>query len=259
MITVLTIAGSDSGGGAGIQADLHAITDHGLHGASAITAITAQHTRGVTRIDPVPVEGVLAQIEAVRDDLDVAAIKIGMLGGVDHVLAVASALADWTDRPPVVLDPVMVATSGDRLLDEAAVDALVGALVPLSTVVTPNVPEAAILAGVDGPVAEVAAALAGPRDVLLTGGDDPDTPDTVVDRWVRRDGQVVAFTGGRVAGGPFHGTGCTLSSALAARLARGEDLEIAIPGAIAYVRMRLETAWAVGRGSRVGGTLGAWV
>ena len=246
---VLSIAGSDSGGGAGIQADLAAFRDHRALGTTAITAVTAQHTRGVTRVDPVPVAGVVAQIEAVRSDLRVDAIKIGMLGHAACVEAVADALARWPDRPPVVLDPVMVATSGDRLLEPDAVAAIVARLLPLADLVTPNLPEAAILAGA---TADLGAAIRarGAQAVLVTGGDADG--DVVFDVLTAAHG-ARTWSLPRIAGGPFHGTGCTLSSAIAARLAHGVGLEDAVDGAIAYVRGRLETAFAPGSGARVPG------
>lgn len=252
---LLTVAGSDSGGGAGIQADLKAFWDHGFVGASAITAITAQNTQGVTRIDPVPVDGVRAQIDAIFDDMNVAAVKVGMLGTADLTALVASALADRAEGIPVVLDPVMVATSGDRLLDADAVDTLVSRLVPLATVVTPNLPEAAILTGLDedAPRAELMAGLARlDAAVLVTGGDadDVDVVDTLAWGGVTRTWRLP-----RLDGGPFHGTGCTLSSALAAALARGADLESACDQAIAYVRSRLACAVTIGTGPSVGGPL----
>jgi hydroxymethylpyrimidine/phosphomethylpyrimidine kinase len=248
---VLVIAGSDSGGGAGIQADAWAIRDHGALATTAITAVTAQHTRGVTRVAALAPEMVLAQADAVREDMDVRAIKIGMLANAAIARAVGGWLAAWADRPPVVLDPVMVATSGDRLLDEDAI-AAVRSMVPYAAVVTPNLPEADVLAG--GGAAEAWAASA-PVPVLLTGGDADG--DVVVDRLVRPGLAPRVWEAPRIAGGPFHGTGCTLASAVAARLARGEPLEDAVDGAIRYVRARLAASLRPGRGSAVGGLLGA--
>lgn len=246
---VLTIAGSDSGGGAGIQADLAAFRDHGWIGATAITSVTAQHTRGVTRVDPVPVEGLRAQLDAVLGDLDVAAIKLGMLGTAAHAACVADVLEALGGRIPVVLDPVMVSTSGHRLLDEDAVAVVRERLWPLATVATPNLPEAALLVGREGTAALEALA----RPVLVTGGDAEG--DEVEDVLLAVGGRRV-WRQPRIPGGPFHGTGCTLASALAARLADGDGLEQAVDGAIAYVRRRLEAAVAIGGGAAVGGVLG---
>lgn len=250
--TALTIAGSDSGGGAGIQADLKTFLDHRVFGMSAIAAITSQNTRGVRRIDPVPVDGLAAQIRAVVDDLRVDVVKIGMLGTAEHAAVVADMLAAWPDRPPVVLDPVMVATTGARLLDEAAVAVVRDRLLPLATVATPNLPEAAVLSGASphDRAALVAWARTAPCAVLLTGGDVEGS--TVTDTLVRGD-LVRHWTGPRVPIGQVHGTGCTLASAIAARLARGEALEPAIDGAIAYVRdLVLRAArGTVGHGARV--------
>jgi hydroxymethylpyrimidine/phosphomethylpyrimidine kinase len=250
--TCLTIAGSDSGGGAGIQADLKTFLDHRVFGMSAICAITAQNTRGVTRVDPVPVEGVRAQLQAVFDDLPVGAVKIGMLGTAPVAAAVAEFLGGLRDRPPVVLDPVMIATTGARLLTEDAVAVIRDGLLPLATVATPNLPEAGVLAGAPPSDRErlIAWSRTAPCAMLLTGGDveGPTVTDTLVTGDRIRD-----WTGPRVPIGNVHGTGCTLSSAIAARLARGEELEPAIDGAIAYVR-RLVVAAAertVGHGARV--------
>jgi hydroxymethylpyrimidine/phosphomethylpyrimidine kinase len=243
----LVIAGSDSGGGAGIQADTWALRDLGVYAATAITAITAQDTRGVWRIDPLPPEAVAAQIAAVLGDLDVAVVKIGMLGSARLTVAVADALAGVVGRVPIVVDPVMIATSGHRLLDEDAVSALVERLLPLATVLTPNHPEAVVLAG-GGDVAAWAAAAG--RPVLITGGDVDG--EEIVDRLVVGD-TTRAWRGPRIAGGPFHGTGCTLASAVAAGLAGGAPLEDAVDAAITYVRARLAAAIRPGHGAGVGG------
>lgn len=248
-MAVLVIAGSDSGGGAGIQADAWAVRDHGVLATTAVTAITAQNTRGVRRVDPLPLPVVRAQIDAVLDDLDVRAIKVGMLGTASLVSLVAEVLRARAGDRPVIVDPVMVATSGDRLLDVAAVDALRDELLPLATLVTPNVPEAAVLAdGLD----PLGWAHRLGRPVLLTGGDAGG--DKVIDVLVHGD-QVERWVLPRIEGGPFHGTGCTLASAVAARLARGEGLIEAVDGAIRYVRARLSRAWRPGGGSAVGGFL----
>jgi hydroxymethylpyrimidine/phosphomethylpyrimidine kinase len=242
----LTIAGSDSGGGAGIQADLKTFRDHGVFGTSAIAAVTAQNTCGVTRIDPIPVAGLVAQIEAVLSDLPVGAVKIGMLGTAEHVLAVANALRDVT--VPIILDPVMVASTGARLLEADAIRAVREELLPLASLVTPNLPEAALLA--DGSLVTWTDRC--PVPLLLTGGD--------AEGEVVRDVLYVPGQAPRVWEAPrvplsgpedgFHGTGCTLSSAIAARMAKGEALEEAVEGGIRYVQALVKGAWRPGKGHR---------
>ncbi|HYN90509.1 MAG TPA: bifunctional hydroxymethylpyrimidine kinase/phosphomethylpyrimidine kinase [Thermoleophilaceae bacterium] len=231
---VLSIAGSDSGGGAGIQADLKAFARCGVHGMTAITAITAQNTVAVTAVHPLPPEVILEQVRAVADDIGVDAVKIGMLGTAATIEAVGRAL-DLVPDAPVVLDPVMVAESGARLLDEDAQEALRTLLVPRATVVTPNVPEARVLAGAGpeagsggGPEAgteELARAIhaLGPDAVVVTGGHREQAVDLFFD-----GERLVEIPGERHADGAAHGSGCTHSSALAAHLALGlEPLEAA--------------------------------
>lgn len=230
--TALTIAGSDSGGGAGIQADLKTFLDHGVFGMSVICALTAQNTRGVQAIHPVPVDFMLAQLQSIREDLPVDAIKIGMVGGVAHAHALADFLEAWPDRPPVVLDPVMVAKGGASLLQPEAVRVLRERLVPLATLVTPNLPEAAVLGDLPGVA------------VLLKGGHgEGDTVEDVL----MQNGEKYHFSNPRIATKNTHGTGCTLSSAIAARLALGDDLQRACGTAIAYVA-RLVAASTTGLG-----------
>ncbi|MFL5895644.1 MAG: bifunctional hydroxymethylpyrimidine kinase/phosphomethylpyrimidine kinase [Thermoleophilaceae bacterium] len=214
---MLSIAGSDSGGGAGIQADLKAFAASGVHGMTAITAITAQNTVAVTAVYPLPPEAILAQVRAVTEDIGVDAVKIGMLGTSDTIAAVASAL-DLVGAAPVVVDPVMVAESGARLLDEDALDALRRLIVPRATVITPNVPEARILAGSDADPPALAQAIhaLGPRAVVVTGGHREEAVDVFYD-----GDQLVEIRGERHSDGAAHGSGCTHSSALAAWLARG--------------------------------------
>lgn len=242
---LLSIAGSDSGGGAGIQADLKTFAAHQTFGTTAITAITAQDTRRVYRVDPVPLVGVRRQVRAVLDDLPVAAVKIGMLGTAEIADAVREELAHFAG--PVVLDPVMVATSGDRLLDAAAESALLR-LAERATVITPNLPEAAVFAGSEREDALLDWAERCGFPVLLTGGDAE--TDDVIDRLFHGE-QQTTWTATRVAGGPFHGTGCTLSSALACRLATGEPLVAACEGALRWVQKQLTRSAALGSGSRV--------
>jgi hydroxymethylpyrimidine/phosphomethylpyrimidine kinase len=224
---VLSIAGSDSGGGAGIQADLKAFAACGTHGMTAITAITAQNTVGVQAIHEIPPEVIVAQVDAVASDIGVDAVKIGMLGTTTTIAAVAQALDLLPQRTPIVLDPVMVAESGARLLEPDASAALVELLLPRATVLTPNLPEAQAIAGKqpsDSPTIDEVAELAreikalGPAVVVITGGHR----DTATD--VFFDGHnPVELHGERHAGGAAHGSGCTHSSVLAARLAWGED------------------------------------
>jgi hydroxymethylpyrimidine/phosphomethylpyrimidine kinase len=254
----LTIAGSDSGGGAGIQADLKAFAACGVHGVSAITAITAQNTLAVTAVHPVPPEHVLAQIRAVTEDFDVAAVKVGMLGTKAVVEAVATGLRELPQGVPLVVDPVMVAESGGRLLEPDAEQALIDQILPLASVLTPNVLEARVLlggealAGADdeeaGRLARALLAL-GPRAVVLTGGHREAVTDLLIDS--RGDGTVLAIEGPRHPDGCAHGSGCTHSSVLAARLALGDDLEQAARQA------RRAAGEAVGRGLReLGGGAG---
>jgi hydroxymethylpyrimidine/phosphomethylpyrimidine kinase len=232
---VLSIAGSDSGGGAGIQADLKAFARCGVHGMTAITALTAQNTVGVTGIHPVPGEFVVEQVRAVADDIGVDAVKIGMLGTVETVRAVREALA-LLKGVPVVIDPVMVSESGAVLLDDEARVAIVSELLPLATVITPNLPEARVLAGGEaspagagaggeaGPagagddVAELARTLhaLGPEIVVITGGHRDEATDVLFDGT-----ELHLIPGPRHPDGAAHGSGCTHSSALAAHLALG--------------------------------------
>jgi hydroxymethylpyrimidine/phosphomethylpyrimidine kinase len=227
----LTIAGSDSGGGAGIQADLKAFARCGVHGTSAITAVTAQNTLGVSEIHPVPPATILAQVRAVISDMRVAAVKVGMLGTADAATAVAQALAELPPGVPVVVDPVMVAESGARLLDAGAERVLVERVLPLASVLTPNLPEARVLTGSSREPAvsesedEEAEALVrallalGPRAVVLTGGHRTRAVDLFLDGARERP---VEIDGERHADGASHGSGCTHSALLAAQLALGQ-------------------------------------
>jgi hydroxymethylpyrimidine/phosphomethylpyrimidine kinase len=218
---VLSIAGSDSGGGAGVQADLKAFARCGVHGMTAITALTAQNTVGVEAVETVPPEMIVAQVRAVAEDIGVDAVKIGMLGSAATVAAVVEALSLVGDAT-VVLDPVMVAESGARLLDEDATDALVNDLLPLVTIVTPNIPEARVLSGLgeDASQEDLARAVQalGPQAVVVTGGHSA----ALVDLFFDGD-EPVEIPGERHPGAAAHGSGCTHSSALAAFLARGAE------------------------------------
>jgi len=223
---VLSIAGSDSGGGAGIQADLKAFARCGVHGMTAITAITAQSTVGVEAVETVAPETIVAQVRAVAEDIGVDAVKIGMLGTAATVDAVVSALGH-VGEAPVVIDPVMVAESGAILLDAEARRALVERLLPLTAVATPNIPEARVLtgAGEEASQEELARGVhaLGPRAVVVTGGHSEDLVDLFYD-----GERLVEIPGERHPDGAAHGSGCTHSSALAAFLARGaEPLEAA--------------------------------
>ncbi len=215
---MLSIAGSDSGGGAGIQADLKAFARCGVHGMTAITALTAQSTVGVTGIHPVPGAFIIEQVVTVADDIGVDAVKIGMLGTAETVRAVRAALGHIGDNVPIVIDPVMVAESGAVLLDEAARAAIVSELLPLATVITPNLPEARVLAGDHDDVEDLARALhaLGPENVVVTGGHRGEVTDVFF------DGTTITYLpGARHPDGAAHGSGCTHSSALAAHLALG--------------------------------------
>ena len=237
-VRVLSIAGSDSGGGAGIQADLKTFSALGCYGMTAITAITAQNTLGVRAIHGIPVDMLRAQIDAVAEDIGVDAVKIGMLHTPDVVRVVVKAIARH-QMLQVVLDPVMVATSGDRLMAQDTVEVLVQELFPLSTVVTPNLDEAALLLGraIDGADAldEAATALLalGAPAVLLKGGHLPG--DTVTDVLALAGGGRLRLQSPRIATHNGHGTGCTLSSAIACHLALGLPLPQAVEQARSYI------------------------
>ena len=249
----LTIAGSDSSGGAGIQADLKTFAALGVYGASVITALTAQNTIGVSAIHRVPADVVTAQIDAVFGDLDVKAVKIGMVAQATTIDAIAAGLVRWSPKH-IVLDPVMVATSGDRLLAADAVAGLRAKLIPRASLITPNLPEAAAL--LDEPVAASAAAIEsqgrrlmamGTPAVLIKGGhgEGPESIDYLV-----TGGGVVALAAPRIATENTHGTGCSLSSAIAAGLAKGEEMETAVRNAKAWVSAAIASAdrFSVGHG-----------
>jgi hydroxymethylpyrimidine/phosphomethylpyrimidine kinase len=249
---LLTIAGSDSGGGAGIQADLKTFAAHGAYGMSVVTAVTAQNTREVRAVHEVPAEIVAAQIDAVLEDIGADAIKIGMLSNAGVVRVVVDRLRAHFDRLgrriPVVLDPVMIAKSGDRLLREDAIAVLALKLAPLTTVVTPNLPELATLSGRytetedEREWAAEAVAAWGPA-VLVKGGHGEG--EEIVDLLLE-GGRVHRYPHPRLRSSSTHGTGCTLSSAIAARLGAGEELPRAVAGAIAYLCGAIAAAYPVG-------------
>jgi hydroxymethylpyrimidine/phosphomethylpyrimidine kinase len=238
----LTIAGSDSGGGAGIQADLKTFGAFGVYGASVITAVTAQNTREVRAIHAVPPDIIAAQIDAVLEDMDVSAIKIGMVGGVDAIEAIAATLDRHATRP-LILDPVMIATTSARLLPEAALRALVDLLIPRALLVTPNLIEAATLLG--EPLAADEAGMVrhgqailrmGTSAVLVKGGhaQGPESVDMLV-----HGNTFTRFSRPRVIVGKTHGTGCVLSAAIAAGLANGYTVVTAVEVAKDYVTRSL--------------------
>ncbi|MFA8443951.1 bifunctional hydroxymethylpyrimidine kinase/phosphomethylpyrimidine kinase [Yoonia sp.] len=245
-VRALTIAGSDSGGGAGIQADLKAFSAMGVYGASVVTAVTAQNTRAVAAIHPIPDDIVVAQIKAVLDDIQIDAIKIGMLGTPSLIAAVADVLAGYDG--PVVLDPVMVAKSGDTLLADTAIDALKSSLFARATLLTPNLPEAVKLVGEGSTRAQANALLElGASAVLMKGGhaDGETCTDHLVSHICTQH-----FSAPRVNTRNTHGTGCSYSSAIAAGLAQGMALNDAVGRAHTWLHQAIFRAdeLHVGRG-----------
>jgi hydroxymethylpyrimidine/phosphomethylpyrimidine kinase len=248
---VLTIAGSDSGGGAGIQADLKTVLTLGAHGASVLTAVTAQNSVGVHGIWPLPAEAVAAQFRAVVDDIGVAAVKVGMLGTAELVGTVAKLLAGLDPAVPVVVDPVAVSKHGDALLADDALDALRTELLPRATIVTPNLDEARALTGVaavdvDG-MREAAARLLefGPAWALVKGGHLPS--DKAVDLLTNGPDEVT-LSALRSGNRHTHGTGCTLASAIATHLARGRTVPEAVRAAKLYVTSAIAHGYPLGAG-----------
>jgi hydroxymethylpyrimidine/phosphomethylpyrimidine kinase len=243
----VTIAGSDSGGGAGVQADLKTFSALGVYGASVITALTAQNTLGVQGIHDVPADFVARQIDSVFSDLAVKAVKIGMLSRADVIAAVAEGLARRAGAIPVVLDPVMVATSGDRLIADDAVAALRDRLLPRADLITPNLPEAAVLLG-EAVAEDAATAVAqarrlvalGARAVLIKGGHGHGRE--TIDHLGTANGSLRTLAAPRIATRNTHGTGCTLSAAVAAGLARGLELPEAVVEAKDYLTAAIAAA-----------------
>jgi hydroxymethylpyrimidine/phosphomethylpyrimidine kinase len=251
MPIALTIAGSDSSGGAGIQADLKTFAALGVYGASVVTALTAQNTSGVTGIHQVPSDFVTAQMDAVFTDLEVKAVKIGMVAQLATIEVIVAGLTRWSPKH-IVLDPVMVATSGDRLLATDAVESFRTKLIPLASLITPNLPEAAAL--LDEPVAASEAAIEsqgqrllamGCRAVLIKGGHGQGAES--IDYLIGGDGSI-ALAAPRIVTKNTHGTGCSLSSAIAAGLAKGENMETAVRHAKIWVSAAIAAADRLGVG-----------
>lgn len=234
----LTIAGSDSGGGAGIQADLKAFSALGAYGASVITAVTAQNTQAVTAVHGIPVDVIGAQIDAVLDDISVDAVKIGMLATTEIIETVAKGLSEFSNS--VVLDPVMIAKSGDKLLEDSAIDSLKKTLLPMATLLTPNLPEAGVL--LDYPMAENEQQMQAQGEALLAFGADAvlmkgghGAGEQCVDLLIMESGESHRFVADRIETNNTHGTGCTLSSSIAAGLAKGLSLVDAVDVAHRYL------------------------
>jgi len=250
MRTALTIAGSDSGAGAGIQADLKTFAAHGVYGTCAITAITAQNTLGVTMVQALAADLVTAQIEAVASDIGVDAVKTGMLATAAIVEAVAAAVRDL-ELPFLVVDPVMVAKSGDSLIVDDVVETMKTELLRRAFLVTPNIPEAEALSGVtirsddDRRQAARRIAALGAKNVVIKGGHLPS--DDIVDLWYGH-GEFVEFRHARVPGRQTHGTGCTFASAITSTLALGGSLQEAIPSAQEYVAGAIAAGFDLGKG-----------
>jgi len=244
----LTIAGSDPSGGAGLQADLKTFHQHGVYGMSVVTLVTVQNTRQVSAVEVLDPQLVVEQLDAVIADIPPAAVKTGALGRADVIAAVAERAARW--RIPLVVDPVMVSKHGAALLADEAVDALVSKLLPLATLVTPNLPEAARLAGFDVcdresmERAAQAIAACGPRHVLVKGGHLSGAAFDLL--W--SDGRAILLSGDRIETRHTHGTGCTLSAAITARLARGDDVATAVAAGCGFIRAAIAGAPGLGGG-----------
>lgn len=251
---VLTIAGSDSGGGAGIQADLKTFSAIGCYGMSVITALTAQNTRGVSGIHAVPAAFAVQQIEAVFDDMGADAVKIGMLYSAELIEAVSEALKKHNARK-IVLDPVMVAQSGDKLLQDDAIEAIKTHLMPLADVVTPNIPEASVLCGRRlkkwSDIERAAETLAhhGSRSILIKGGHGDENKSTDL-LFLAREKRFVRLEADRIETINNHGTGCTLSSAIAGYMAKGKDIEAAVQKAKTFMNQAIAAgaAYKLGHG-----------
>ncbi len=252
----LTIAGSDSGGGAGIQADLKTMSALGVYGASIITALTAQNTCEIRAINNVPAEFIACQIDTIFDDLEVGAIKIGMLSQINVIEAVADRLKDRAKNIPIILDPVMVAKSGDMLLQSNAVGALKKLLIPLATLITPNLPEAEILTGCEQISNQTEMIVAGNKllefgcqNILMKGGHL--SGDKCHDFLIRTNCKAKEYLSNRINTKNTHGTGCTLSAAIAAFIAQGQDIKTAIKNAHQYLMQAIIAAdqLSIGQGN----------
>lgn len=251
MVAVLSIAGSDPSGGAGIQADIKTIAAHRLFAETAITALTAQNTLGVYGVENVTPEFVAAQIDAVFDDIRPAAVKVGMVSSVEIIEVIAARLRYW-EAENIVVDPVMVSTSGGKLIGDDAIGVLIDKLIPLADLITPNLPEAEVLCGsYPGTEADVEQAAAdllalGPRAVLIKGGHSQGSAD---DHLRTSEGESVWFREEHIETSNTHGTGCTLSSAIACNLALGYDVATAVRKAKGYVTGALRAGLDLGKGS----------
>jgi hydroxymethylpyrimidine/phosphomethylpyrimidine kinase len=254
---VLTIAGSDSGGGAGIQADLKTMLAHGVHGMTVLTAVTAQNSVGVQGIWPLPTEAIRAQFRSVVDDIGVDAVKVGMLGSEETVACVADLVADLDPQVPLVVDPVCVSKHGDRLIDQAAVGALRTLLFRYATMITPNLDEAAALTGrspaTPAPVLADLLLGCGPQWVLIKGGH---REGDAIDYLKSQQGEDLIYTAARDDNRHTHGTGCSLASALASQLALGHTVPEAMTLAKTYVTGAIAGGFALGGG--VGPTDHLW-
>ncbi|MGI6221368.1 MAG: bifunctional hydroxymethylpyrimidine kinase/phosphomethylpyrimidine kinase [Coriobacteriales bacterium] len=248
--SILVIAGSDSIAGAGIQIDIKTAAAHRVHATTALTAVTAQNTVGVTAVHPIPAEVIAAQIDAIFDDVRPGAVKIGMVGCREAAKAIASCLSSH-ERVPVVLDPVLVATAGGSLADDDATDFLMELLAPLSTVMTPNLPEASALSGIEVVDDESSLAAAktllarGASAVLIKGGHG--CKEECIDRLYSSSGEVLTMTNGRIPG-EYHGTGCSLSTAIACNIACGMSIKDAVSAGVDFMHTVLEDA-SRGRGA----------
>lgn len=242
---VLTIAGSDSSGGAGIQADIKSISATGSYACSVITAITSQNTQGVQAVYPIPLEHIDSQLESVFTDLDISAVKIGMLSDANIIRLVASKLKKYQPKF-IVLDPVMVATSGDRLLDQSAIDTLIESLLPMATLITPNIPEAQALTDMpqlnNGDLNHLIQSLSTlPTSAVLLKGGHLEASDTSRD-WLITSTHHADFTTDRIRTNNTHGTGCTLSAAIASYLAQGNSLYDAVSSGKIYITNAIKHA-----------------
>lgn len=250
MYKILTIAGSDSSGGAGIQADIKTITAHKMYAESAITALTAQNTTGVYSIFDTTPEFVMEQLDCIFTDIYPDAVKIGMVSNKDIIEAIAKKLIEYKAKN-IVVDPVMVATSGSNLMKDGTVKTLIEKLIPLATVITPNIPEAQVLSGIEIKTTEDMVKAAGiiakltDGAILLKGGHLSDTADDLL----YRNGESIWYSAKKISNPNTHGTGCTLSSAIACNLAKGEDLADAVAHAKDYITDAISAMLDLGKGN----------